>query len=219
MNGVDGMKYGAGLTPEQRLARLEQLLIPKSIGEGLGDMIGFDADGLPVRLPAAAGDGYVRTSDIASQGGAKWAGPALGRVYKTADVNIGDGVETQITGFTQEYETNSAIVDVDAANSKIIAKRAGFYRLHYQGMYATSTTDIDGYFALKIGSVYALVTPFINMNGVYQPGNGNSDVVQLAANDEVKMYTYWDYGAAGTYTLKGADRWATWFSVEYIGPA
>jgi hypothetical protein len=70
--GMDGEKYGAGLTPEARLARLEQLLIPKTIGTTEGDLIGFDDSGLPVRIPAAAGNGYSITSDTSQTGGVKW---------------------------------------------------------------------------------------------------------------------------------------------------
>lgn len=67
-----GMKYGAGLSVEQRLARVEQLVIAKSIGTSKGALVGFSASGQPIEIPAAPGNGYGIDSDTSQTGGMKW---------------------------------------------------------------------------------------------------------------------------------------------------
>lgn len=71
------------------------LLIPKSIGDAKGDLIGFSAADTPVKIAAAAGDGYALTSDTSQTGGVAW----LADQYRTIDVATARMNVNTTTGF------------------------------------------------------------------------------------------------------------------------
>lgn len=67
---------------------------------GPGDLVGFDADGNPVLIDAAAGDGYGLTSDTLQTGGVKWVDRGTtdtaqtAVTYATDWADLGGGYET-----------------------------------------------------------------------------------------------------------------------------
>lgn len=74
----------------------QRLAIPKSIGDALGDLVGFSAADTPVRIPKAAIDGQQLQSDAASQGGVKWVDLASGE--RAVHVHLDGGGAAILTG-------------------------------------------------------------------------------------------------------------------------
>lgn len=70
-----GAASGDGLVFDGRMW-LPGSVVPASIGDAKGDLIGFSADNTPVKIAAAAGDGYGLTSDSSQSGGVAWRSPA-----------------------------------------------------------------------------------------------------------------------------------------------
>lgn len=64
------------ITARFEAAAAQAASIPKSIGTAKGATIAFSAAGTPVEVPAAPGDGYVKTSDSSQPGGVVWASQA-----------------------------------------------------------------------------------------------------------------------------------------------
>lgn len=63
----------AEATELARATAAEALLIPKSIGDNKGDLIGFSADNTPVKIAKASADGKVLRSLAVGTGGFEWA--------------------------------------------------------------------------------------------------------------------------------------------------
>lgn len=87
--------------------------IPKTIGTAKGDLIGFSAPGVPVRIPAAPGDGYVPFSKASAAGGVEHRSPIQRMKVGTFNVpgatgNLaitGLGFKPSVVMFTSGYIT------------------------------------------------------------------------------------------------------------------
>lgn len=108
------------------------LLIPKSIGDNLGDLIGFSADNTPVKIPKAGSDGKVSLSDAASTGGIKWGtiadligGPAVS-VYTSSGFSLPNNTVTPIT-FDSEILDTDTMHDTSSNTTRITIRTPGLY--------------------------------------------------------------------------------------------
>lgn len=106
------------------------LLIPKSIGDAKGDLIGFSAADTPVKIAAAAGDGYALTSDTSQAGGVVWSSPAAVSLYNpdyAGAATITNITERLLDWNTEAYDHGG----FHAANATNIVVPSG-----YEGLYA-----------------------------------------------------------------------------------
>lgn len=89
------------------------LLIPKSILTAKGQLLGHDGSD-PVAIPAAAGNGYVATSDNSQSGGVKWQ-PRWMQVLSERSGRNGVGIGTTAFGLLAQgpsYYTTAGSVNM-----------------------------------------------------------------------------------------------------------
>lgn len=201
----DGMKYGAGMTIEQRLARLEQISIASSIGTTEGDLIGFDDNGLPARIPAAPGSGYGLSSDTSQTGGVKWrprASVSLTAPLVSGAAQMGAGADTNITAWqTEVYDTTGMH---SGTGDRITVTDAGIHIVEFILQFAGAAVT---------GALYGFIRHY-NSSGVQQgiylgqssSWINNAGVTSFANASAHVNAAVGDYFVAGGAQFTGATR-------------
>ena len=180
-------------------------MVPKSIVDAKGDLIGATANDTPARL-AVGTNGQILTADSTAATGIKWAAPAVMptfSAYASSNQSVSLATWTKITLGTEEWDTNS-----NFASSRFTPTVAGYYtvagRIDLSGLTANTTAYVAVW---KNGAGYKNLASFtyaFNSIGF----SGATTVYLNGSTDYVELYTYVNNG---TPLLTGAQD-ATWFN-------
>lgn len=91
-------------------------LVPKSLGDNKGDLIGFSADNTPVKIPKAASDGKFAKSLASATGGIEWGDPPAGAHFEAKETP-GASAEETVTWTTAFAATPVVVVSAIGGSS------------------------------------------------------------------------------------------------------
>jgi hypothetical protein len=170
--------------------------IPATIFDAKGDLIAASAADTAARLAVGA-NGTILTADSSEATGLKWVAPAAAAVsgvslYK-ASQSMSSGSNTNFTGFTEDYDSNSFY----STGTDITIPTAGKYLIQYSVNFAPNST---GYRTLGINKNASTLLENDFGNTTAQSFNRSVGVIirsfTFAVNDVLKFYTYQDSGVS-----------------------
>ena len=199
---------------------VSEAMIPKSIGDAKGDLIGFSGADTPVKIAAASADGSVLTSDTAQTGGVKWLGPLYCVVYDDSGGTSITSSET-VVPMPDELHDPYGLHDPVTNNGRINLSRAGMWLCGFTHTFLNSSGYSTGqvYSRISKNGVTNMSLDLFPVQGggfTWQPVLSNTALVYSDGDDFVQSQAAYTAGSTSTVGVAGRVDLLSFWAI-YLG--